>query len=43
MSIRNGNNTLEKLMDDTGASTGCGTCINSIRKILARELNVPRI
>ncbi|WP_051061440.1 (2Fe-2S)-binding protein [Leptospira weilii] len=41
-SIRNGNDTLQKLMDDTGASTGCGTCSNSVRKILARELNAPR-
>lgn len=41
-SIRNGHDTLEKLMDDTGASTGCGTCISSVRKLLARELNVPR-
>ncbi|RHX88889.1 (2Fe-2S)-binding protein [Leptospira stimsonii] len=41
-SIRNGHDTLEKLMDDTGASTGCGTCMSSVRKLLARELNVPR-
>ncbi|RHX82109.1 (2Fe-2S)-binding protein [Leptospira yasudae] len=41
-SIRNGNDTLEKLMDDTGASTGCGTCMGSVRKLLARELKVPR-
>ncbi|EKO62342.1 hypothetical protein LEP1GSC082_4551 [Leptospira kirschneri str. H2] len=41
-SIRNGNDTLQKLMDDTGASTGCGTCSNAILKILAKELKVSK-
>ncbi|EMO04692.1 hypothetical protein LEP1GSC116_5091 [Leptospira interrogans serovar Icterohaemorrhagiae str. Verdun HP] len=41
-SIRNGNDTLQKLMDDTGVSTGCGTCSSAILKILAKELKVSR-
>ncbi|XDD50490.1 (2Fe-2S)-binding protein [Leptospira sp. WS92.C1] len=41
-SIKSGHDTLEKLMNDTGASTGCGTCMGSVRKLLVRELNVPK-
>ncbi|WP_061241802.1 (2Fe-2S)-binding protein [Leptospira interrogans] len=41
-SIRNGNDTLQKLMDDTGVSTGCGTCSSAILKILAKELKASR-
>ncbi|PJZ69883.1 ferredoxin [Leptospira perolatii] len=37
-SIRKGNDTLEKLMEDTYCCTGCGTCSGRVKKILAQEL-----
>lgn len=32
--IRNGHNTLEALMDETGASLGCSMCLKDVEKLL---------
>ncbi|MDH5721449.1 MAG: (2Fe-2S)-binding protein [Spirochaetia bacterium] len=33
-SIKNGNITVEAIADDTEATTGCGTCLPEVEKIL---------
>ncbi|TGK11513.1 ferredoxin [Leptospira fletcheri] len=37
-SIRRGNDTLGKLMQDTRCCTGCGTCRGAVSKLLAQTL-----
>ncbi|MDH5717478.1 MAG: (2Fe-2S)-binding protein [Spirochaetia bacterium] len=38
-SIKNGNRTIKALIEDTKASTGCGTCLPEVEKILNEILN----
>ncbi len=35
--IKNGADTLDKLVDETSATTGCGTCSAQVMMILERE------
>lgn len=36
-SIRNGNMTIDKVAEDTGVTTGCGTCTNYVEQLIIEE------